>query len=518
MKSFVKSALTFIALSAAISVLLAYFILPSTGIYKEASEMFYKLLSEKGTSLQDNPTYFTGFIIGYVIFHHGWVVSGIILTGMIISLIVIYILRKTGKRNNNGSNSESPYDLLLNILSTILLFTTGIFNRRASEPLKYYFGLPVRSKITGLTAYILVFIVLGSLSSAQYAIKEMLYLGLFDLLIFTSLISITLFVPSFQENYQRRLFRLSFFGYLLLTLVSIVVTLYLTRLHTETDKIDYIYIQSMSINVWVTRILVILAFSFYTELMKRITKEKNRMETELMIVRNIQNMLVPDINTSNENFEIYGKIISAGEVGGDYIDLITLGEDKKVLAVADVSGHTVASGLLMSMLKTAFHTELKYFKNEELLTASLNKTIHQNKKKNMFISFLFGIMDIRGNQLTMINSGHPPVLHYSARSGEVDEYRTGDIALGLVENAVFKSIRIPYEPGDIFLFFTDGIMEITNKTGDEFGINGIKKVMTENPGLSSAEMYETLISEAFKFSSDKSNADDMTALILKIKS
>jgi serine phosphatase RsbU (regulator of sigma subunit) len=127
-------------------------------------------------------------------------------------------------------------------------------------------------------------------------------------------------------------------------------------------------------------LLIVITFSIYIEVLKSTLFEKNAIAAEMAVARQIQSKLVPEISFRDATIEVYGMMQSASAVGGDYIDFIHQNDGHKTLAIADVSGHSVASGLLMSMLKTAFHTELKYAPSLQELMVSLNHTIYANKK------------------------------------------------------------------------------------------------------------------------------------------
>lgn len=276
---------------------------------------------------------------------------------------------------------------------------------------------------------------------------------------------------------------------------------------------DIIYMDSDS---FLINVLIIVAFSLYAELTKYAFTQKQSAEAEIKVAQKIQNELIPEIQINN-GFEVYGKTVSAQHVGGDYINTIKIDENKKAVAVADVSGHNIAAGLLMSMLKTAFRTELKYTQSPEKLTKSLNQTSYENKNKSMFISLLFAIIDRDEKSITLINAGHPPLLHYSYSDNQIHDYRTGDAALGLIQNSEFKSEKIYFEEGDVFLLFSDGLMETTNFLEKELGIEGIKRKLMELENLVSAkEVYDGIIKEADSFRGITEQADDLTLMVIKM--
>jgi sigma-B regulation protein RsbU (phosphoserine phosphatase) len=187
------------------------------------------------------------------------------------------------------------------------------------------------------------------------------------------------------------------------------------------------------------------------------------------------------------------------------------------VAVGDVSGHNVAAGVLMSMLKIAFRTELAYLNEPEQLIASLNKTVYDHTSKNMFISFIFGLINPAEKKMTLVNCGHPPLLHYSWEKKSIQSYRTGDVALGLREGVSFGSKTIKYSAGDIFVFYSDGLTETANVTGVELNLEAIARFVEKHSELDAESLYNALTDEVNDFRGQAPQRDDVTVVVIKMK-
>jgi hypothetical protein len=181
-----------------------------------------------------------------------------------------------------------------------------------------------------------------------------------------------------------------------------------------------------------------------------------RAHAEIALAQEIHEVLVPTIDT---------------KMGGDLIDLA--GTDEKWVAyLADVSGHGVAPGLVMGMAKSASRMLLSSGDDSEHLMPRLNEVLYPLKKADMFITFCFVAMS--GGQLRAGLAGHPPILRFSAGTGEVTELECPNMPLGILPSGEFATTEITTDAGTLFALYTDGFLEATNVDGEEFGVARLK--------------------------------------------
>ncbi len=501
--------------------LLLAFYLPRTVVYEQAGEKFEEVLADSTIQIPgDQEMFRVGFVYGYLINVESGLFLGLFLVSILISVIVVFIYHTVFRKKARDFLLVDPLDSLKNILSNMILFSFGVFNRRAAEPLRYYFNLPVKSRIIGLLAYALIFFSISLLydfPEGHYFVSQFRVLVIIWPVYPILLITLTFFVRGFRKNFQKRLLWLSIGGLMVYWLVSGYIGAQIGYSSQDAMQADMSYFPFVNVKDLLTNLLIVLAFSFYIELMKSAVAEKSRMEAEIRVAQRIQNELIPEIRLETDSWALIGETRPAKEVGGDYIDAVHMEDSNMAVTVADVSGHNVASGLLMSMLKTAFRTELNYFRDPATLTASLNRTIYDNKDKSMFISFMFGFISKNDQTFSLINGGHPPLLHVSANNGKISEYRTGDLALGLKKEATFQAKIIPFNSGDIFVLYSDGLMESTNAAGGEWGLERMKASLLEVKDAPVDTIYTSLIEAADRFRGSMPQRDDVTLLVLKMR-
>ena len=192
-----------------------------------------------------------------------------------------------------------------------------------------------------------------------------------------------------------------------------------------------------------------------------------RVHAEIELATEIHRVLVPAIDTKFCGYEFYGRSLPSGEVGGDLVDLATAG-DQWVAYVADVSGHAVAPGVVMGMVKSAARMLLSSGDDSGHLLQRLNEVLYPLKKPDMFVTFCF--LAGNGEGLHVGLAGHPAILHFSARTNAVTQLEGPNMPLGILPSGDFACSETRTEQGDVFALYTDGFLEPANAAGEEFGL------------------------------------------------
>jgi hypothetical protein len=192
-----------------------------------------------------------------------------------------------------------------------------------------------------------------------------------------------------------------------------------------------------------------------------------RLNAEIELASEIHRVLVPAIDTQMGSFEFYGLSFPSGQVGGDLIDLAGT-TDRWVAYVADVSGHGVAPGVVMGMVKSAGRMLLSSGADSEQLMSRLNEVLYPLKKPDMFVTFCY--VARKGEQTYLGLAGHPAILQFCSRSNAVKRWECPNMPLGILPRGEFVSCEAPVSTGDVFALYTDGLLESTNAAGEEFGI------------------------------------------------
>lgn len=278
------------------------------------------------------------------------------------------------------------------------------------------------------------------------------------------------------------------------------------------DQLSAIYTQR-----GVLGLIVIFFVAFGSSLMMRVIRkevdQRARLETEMSIAQDIQQSLLPPGIHSTPWCKIAGRSLPAVEVGGDYFDVVPLADGRLALCVADVTGHGVGAGILSAMTKSAFLAELRHDPSPAALLRNLNETLIRVSSEKMFVTFAYALFDWPKRIVKIATAGHPPVLQRT--TGGIVQHRTPSLALGLKSDISFQEIEATISAGEIFLFFTDGLVETMDARGEQFGVERLAEMIPESPA-----QPETVSGGVFRvlehFRGHRDTADDVTLVVLSV--
>ncbi len=244
--------------------------------------------------------------------------------------------------------------------------------------------------------------------------------------------------------------------------------------------------------------------------------EKQRLEKDLELARNIQKNLLPDSIPNMLNYEMSAFNKSAKQVGGDYYDVVKLDETHILFAIGDVSGKGVQAALLMANLQAFLQSISK--QNIHLNEASnlINDLVSENTIMGSFITFFWGILDDSTKDLIYVNAGHnPPLL---VRNGEIQKLKKGGMILGVMQTMIpYESESISLQKDDTIILFTDGITEAMNPEEEEYSDEKLEEFVLNLKNQTSNEIIENIKTEIFNFTAGAEQSDDITCLVIKVK-
>lgn len=246
--------------------------------------------------------------------------------------------------------------------------------------------------------------------------------------------------------------------------------------------------------------------------------EKQKIENELKIAREMQVALLPKELPSIKNYQISAVNIPALQVGGDYYDIIKLSETKYAIAIADVSGKGTPASLLMSNIQSAIHSFLKLYDENTFdltdVTEKINELIYENTTIEKFITFFWGILDSEKNSFTYINAGHNPPLHIS--ENQISLLDKGGLMLGVLgKEVIYEAGEVFLDEKDMIIFYTDGVTEAINNKNDEFGEEKLHNTVLLHQHNTSDKILDTIKLEIERFAMGLVQHDDITLIVLK---
>lgn len=246
--------------------------------------------------------------------------------------------------------------------------------------------------------------------------------------------------------------------------------------------------------------------------------ETIRMKKELDYAREIQiSMLPPSVMTLGD-VSILAHSEPAMEVGGDYFDYFRISDNEIGVFICDVSGHGVASALMLSGLRSSMHVILEDSTNPRVIFEKLNRMIRKTQTKKMFVTAVFGVINTNTNRMSLFNAGHLPPYKIDGMTKELLKITRHGVTLGALDEiapeTMDSEVNIEFNKGDKLIFYTDGLTEAMNSRRNEFGFENIEKVLYANLEKSSSDILNSLRVGVNKFSGDMIQQDDVTIMII----
>jgi serine phosphatase RsbU (regulator of sigma subunit) len=245
--------------------------------------------------------------------------------------------------------------------------------------------------------------------------------------------------------------------------------------------------------------------------------EKERLEKELDVARDIQRKIIPQKNPDIKNLSISSVFIPAFEVGGDYYDFFEISKNKFGFIIADVSGKGISAAFIMAEVKGIFESLSRIVDSPKEILVKANQVLKSNLNKKNFVSALYGVFDIENESFCFARAGHSPAI--LMRNDKLKIFKPTGIGLGLTNTEHFRSnleeIKIELKENDTLIFYTDGITEAKNKDMDDFGETRFEEILIANSDKSVEEISNQVIKNVTVFSREHAQYDDITLVILK---
>lgn len=247
--------------------------------------------------------------------------------------------------------------------------------------------------------------------------------------------------------------------------------------------------------------------------------EKERLERELDVAREMQRRLIPAEIPKVEGLDISAVFIPAFEVGGDYYDFFEMNKNRFGFVVGDVSGKGISAAFIMAELRGVFESLSRLMDDPKEILINANDILRKSLESSSFVTVVFGIYDRKDSKAFLVRAGHTPILY--ANSNGVEELRPNGIGLGLNYSNIFNNslevIELTLKDDDILVVFTDGITEAKNSGMEDFGLSRLKDIIVSERALTAHEITNRIIHDVTVYSESRQQHDDITLLILKVK-
>jgi serine phosphatase RsbU (regulator of sigma subunit) len=238
--------------------------------------------------------------------------------------------------------------------------------------------------------------------------------------------------------------------------------------------------------------------------------------TELEMARQIQLSILPHAIPKTEGLDIAARYVPMTSVAGDFYDFIPIDDKRIGILVADVSGHGMPAALISSMLKIALSSQTGCASDPARVLTGLNQALY-GKFQGHFVTAAYVFVDTDKQSLRYAGAGHPPLVLKDQAAGVTREFVENGLILGFFPEATYTSVEIPFKKGDWAVLYTDGILEATNLSEEQFGIERFKVFLQNNHALSARQFVDRSVDELSQWSnraSGREPEDDLTLLAI----
>jgi sigma-B regulation protein RsbU (phosphoserine phosphatase) len=245
--------------------------------------------------------------------------------------------------------------------------------------------------------------------------------------------------------------------------------------------------------------------------------EKQRIERDLDIARDIQQGLLPHKPAEMTGFDIAGWNKPADQTGGDCYDYLQLSDDLMAITIADATGHGIGPALMIAECRALFRATIST-KHDNLteVIERVNNLLCEDLPDDRFVTAFFGLLSAQESTLTFLSAGHGPLVQYHRATDSFSELKANGVPLGIMPDVPFPPPEsFVMQSGDMMILVTDGFFEWANMQREQFGLERMCDIIREIRDEPAAKIIQTIYDSVISFGGAVAQADDLTAVIIK---
>jgi serine phosphatase RsbU (regulator of sigma subunit) len=274
---------------------------------------------------------------------------------------------------------------------------------------------------------------------------------------------------------------------------------------------------ALGIGLWLTRRF---RRSFLEEwsVARQAHQERARMRQELDFARELQLAMLPRETPQVPWLDIAALSLPASEVGGDYYDFFELDRDRLVVVVGDVAGHGLASGIVLSGVRSCLTLLSEDLRDPVAVIERLHRMVRHTARHRMLVTLSILLLDHETGQAVLTSAGHPPIL-LRRGTGQVEEIGISSLPLGATLLETFETRTFPVGEGDVLLLQTDGVYETSDDEGEQFGLDRlVERLEAHDPTRGSSTLRDAILRDLWEFRGSAAQQDDLTMVTLTWRS
>ena len=247
--------------------------------------------------------------------------------------------------------------------------------------------------------------------------------------------------------------------------------------------------------------------------------ERERLANELAIARDVQQRLLPQTMPELPNLNLAASSVAAREVGGDYFDILELGEGELAFIVADVSGKGTSAAFYMAEMQGIFQAVARIAPAPDVFLGHTNQALGESLEKNIFVTAVYGILNCHSGRVSLARAGHTPAVLVDA-NGNAKLLHSEGLGIGLDRGELFENVleveHLMLKPDDLLVLYTDGVIESRNHEGEEFGYDRLLQTVQTARNEDAQGVHDAIRKTVDEFvGTNNRYDDDLTLLIIK---
>jgi sigma-B regulation protein RsbU (phosphoserine phosphatase) len=249
-------------------------------------------------------------------------------------------------------------------------------------------------------------------------------------------------------------------------------------------------------------------------LYEEIERQERRLERDLSLARELQGRLLPQSSPKLAHLDVAAKFVPARTIGGDLYDFIPYSMSRLGIVIGDVSGKGAPAAIYAALVSGIIRSHAPIEPAPAEMLSAVNLSLAERRIEAQFVSIIYAVWDDQHRTLTVSNSGLPRPIYVHGDKLEVIE-ATG-LPLGLFDEADYDEFQFRTKPGDMFVFFSDGMLDARNRKGDLFGRGRVEKIVAQCSGGSAASVVDALFKAVAEHSAGVETFDDQTVVAIRV--
>jgi sigma-B regulation protein RsbU (phosphoserine phosphatase) len=251
------------------------------------------------------------------------------------------------------------------------------------------------------------------------------------------------------------------------------------------------------------------------QLYEQIARQEKRLERDLAMARQLQFGLLPPTLPKLENLDISAKFVPARAIGGDLYDFVNYSMSRTAIVVGDVSGKGAPAAIYAALVSGILRSHAPIEPGPAEMLSAVNFSLGERRIEGQFVSLIYAVWDDRNRTLQVANSGLPRPIY--CHDGKIEVIEATGLPLGLFDDADYDEFTFRAKPGDMFVFFSDGILDASNKAEELFGRERVGEIVAANSNASADAIVKLIFKAVAEHASGEEAFDDQTVVAIRVK-